>query len=401
MENNGKLFVASPPHLREGSTTFKIMRTVSLCLVPAGIWGVYVFGLYSLAVLLTSITTSMLTEFIVVKLLKKEITLYDGSAFLTGLLIGYSMPPSIPLYVPVTGVVFAIAVVKHTFGGLGKNRMNPALAGRVFVLFSWTGPMTTWLIPKTGGAADAVTGASPLGFIKTGLLDFKGHVNGPMDFLVRKGYPFTRTDIDITAWLNQHIFSLWGGSVKNGYIDLFLGNIPGSIGEISAFLLLLGAVYLFAKKIITWEIPVFYLGTVSVLVWLFGGLRYGTGLFHGDVIFHLLSGGLILGAFYMATDMVTSPLTGKGMFFYGTGIGLVTCLIRFFGGFPEGVSLSIILMNVFVPLIDRLTVPVRFGFVKGNYPAVINYKIEGEREPDAGVCPANCMNNNKPRPEMK
>jgi len=364
MEDFGKLLVTSSPHMREGSTTSKIMWSVSLCLVPAGIWGVYVFGLYSLVVLFTSIIASMLTEFIIEVLLKKEVTLYDGSAFLTGLLIGYNMPPSIPLYIPIVGAVFAIGVVKHTFGGLGRNWMNPALAGRVFVMFSWTGPMTTWLVPHTRGITDAVTGASPLGFVKTGLLTLKGHVNGPLDFLAQNGYPFTHTDISVTSWLNEHIFSIWGGSIHNGYIDLFLGNIPGCIGEISTLLLLVGAVYLFAKKIITWEIPVSYLGTFGILVWVLGGLRFGMGWFHGDVLFHLLSGGLILGAFYMATDMVTSPLTRKGMIYYGIGIGFFTYLIRFFGSFPEGVSLSIILMNIFVPLIDRLTLPVKFGFVK-------------------------------------
>ncbi len=363
MEKTEQLLVTTSPHLHDRMTTSRIMWTVTLCLLPAGIWGIYVFGIYSLAVLASSIGASLATEFVITKLQGQD-TLYDGSAFLTGLLIGYNMPPSIPLYIPVIGSIFAIAVVKHTFGGLGSNWMNPALAGRVFVMFSWTGPMTTWLVPRTRGIADAVTGASPLGFLKTGLMTFSGKVSGPLDFMARKGYPFTSSDLKVTEWLNEHVLSLWGGHMQNGYVDLFLGNIPGSIGEVSALLLLLGAVYLFAKKIITWEIPVSYLGSFGFLVWMLGGLRYGAGLFHGDVLFHLLSGGLILGAFYMATDMVTSPLTGKGQIIYGIGIGFFTYLIRFFGAFPEGVSLSIILMNIVVPMINRYAQPVLFGRVR-------------------------------------
>ncbi len=364
IEKIDQLLVTTSPHLKDSMTTSKIMWSVTASLVPAGIWGVYVFGMYSLYVLLASILSAVATEYVIVKLLGKPSTLWDGSAFLTGLLVGYNMPPSIPLYIPVVASVFAIAVVKHTFGGLGHNWMNPALAGRVFVMFSWTGPMTTWLVPRTRGVTDAVTGASPLGFIKTGLLTFKGHVSGPMEFMKVNGYPFTHSDIVVTSWLNQHIFSLWGGKMPNGYVDLFLGNIPGCIGEVSALLLLLGAIYLFAKKIITWEVPVAYLGSFALFVWVLGGLRYGAGLFHGDVVFHIFAGGIILGAFFMATDMVTSPLTRKGMIIFGIGAGFFTYLIRFFGAFPEGVSLSIILMNILVPLLNRLIKPKRFGEVK-------------------------------------
>lgn len=325
MENQSELLISSSPHLKSPDSTSSIMWTVAACLVPAGIWGVYVFGLTSLFVLIASIGAAVLAELVMNALLKKENTLFDGSAFLTGLLIGFNMPPEIPLFIPMLSSVFAIVVVKQTFGGIGRNWMNPALAGRVFALFCWTGEMTTWTNPSTWAPAvssasiDAATAATPLTI-------------GSAKFLQMGTY--------------------W---------DLFIGNIAGCIGEVSALLLLLGALVLFFKKIITWEIPVAYIGVFALLSWIFGG---GETFFSGDVLFHFLSGGLILGAFYMATDMVTSPLTGKGMLIFGAGCGLFTFLIRFYGGFPEGVSLAIILMNILVPTINNITKPVRFGLVK-------------------------------------
>lgn len=312
------------------------MWSVSACLLPAGIWGVVTFGFSSLYILLISIASSVLTEFIITRI-QGKFTITDGSAFLTGLLIGYNMPPSVPAFIPIVASVFAIAVVKHTFGGLGRNWMNPALAGRVFVLFSWTPQMTRWTPPRytaltrllggtqypgNAGGYDALSGATPLGVGAEGFLS--------------------------------------GGT----YWDLFIGNIPGCIGEVSALLLILGILYLVWKKIITPPIPVCYIGSFALFLWLFGGLPSGTGIASGAVGFHLLSGGLVLGALYMATDMVTSPLTLKGMVIYGVGAGFLTFLIRTFGGFPEGVSLAIILMNIAVPLIDRGTKPKKFGRIK-------------------------------------
>jgi electron transport complex protein RnfD len=312
------------------------MWSVSACLLPAGIWGVVTFGLSSLYILLISIASSVLTEFLITRI-QGKFTITDGSAFLTGLLIGYNMPPSVPAFIPIVASVFAIAVVKHTFGGLGRNWMNPALAGRVFVLFSWTAQMTSWTPPKhtaltrllggtqygaAAGGYDALSGATPLAVGADGFLS--------------------------------------GGS----YWDLFIGNIPGCIGEVSALLLIIGVLYLIWKKIVTLPIPVTFLGSFALFIWLFGGLPLETGFASGAVAFHLLSGGLILGALYMATDMVTSPLTTKGMIIYGVGAGFLTFLIRSFGGFPEGVSLAIILMNIAVPLIDRYTNPKKFGRIK-------------------------------------
>lgn len=332
-----KLLISSSPQFHHPQSTASIMWTVSLCLLPAGAWGVYIFGIRALLVTLSAIVAAVGTEALL-GLVKKENTIADGSAFLTGLLIGFNMPPAVPIYVVVVASVFAIAVVKWTFGGLGGNWMNPALAGRVFVFFSWTSGMTTWTLPHSG-VADAVTGPTPLGSLKAGLLSMSSDIQGPMDLLSAEGVPVS-------------------------YMDLFLGRVPGSIGEVSALLLILGALFLLIKKIANWEIVVSYLGSFALLVWLFGGFRYGQGLFAGDVLFHMFSGGLMLGALFMATDMVSSPLTPKGMLIYGVGCGFMTYLLRFFGSVPEGVSLAIIFMNIFVPLINRAFQPEKFGVEK-------------------------------------
>ena len=359
MKTTENLMISTSPQIHHPDSTSIIMWTVSLVLLPAGIWGVYVFGLRSLTVLVVSIISAVGAE-AVLSALKGRITVFDGSAFLTGLLVGYNMPAAVPLYSPAAASLFAIVVVKWSFGGLGANWMNPALAGRVFVFFSWTGGMTNWTAPKTW-MLDSLTAASPLGEIKAGLMDFTGRVSGSLDFLSASGYPVSSFDGRAGEWLLRN-FNI---ELKPGLADLFVGNVPGCIGEVSALLLLAGAAVLFIRKIITWEIPVAYLGTFSLLVWIFGGLRFGNGFFNGDILFHLFSGGLMLGAFYMATDMVTSPFTSKGMIIFGIGVGFLTFLIRFYGSFPEGVSLAIILMNIFVPLINRYTGPKRFGLVKG------------------------------------
>ncbi len=332
-----KLVISSSPQFHHPQSTASIMWTVSACLLPAGVWGIYIFGLRSLLVLAAAIIAAVGTEALLNKI-KGENTIADGSAFLTGLLIGFNMPPAVPVYVVVVASVFAIAVVKWTFGGLGGNWMNPALAGRVFVFFSWTGSMTTWTLPRVAGA-DAVTGPSPLGSIKVGLSSITEGIHGPLDLLAAEGVPVS-------------------------YMDLFLGRVPGCIGEVSALLLIVGGLYLLIRKIANWEIVAAYLGSFALLVWIFGGFRYGQGLFSGDVLFHLFSGGLMLGALFMATDMVTSPLTSKGMLIYGVGCGFMTYLLRFFGSVPEGVSLAIIFMNIFVPLINRAFQPEKFGLVK-------------------------------------
>jgi Na+-translocating ferredoxin:NAD+ oxidoreductase subunit D len=343
MEKNN-FQIASSPQFHSGMSTSMVMYHVSLALAPAAIWGVYVFGWRALVVLLTSIAASVLTEYLLGRFTSQENTITDGSALLTGLLVGMNMPPAVPLFIPIIASFFAIFVVKWTFGGLGSNWMNPALAGRVFVFMSWTGEMTRWTLPgKLGSSApmDAVTGPTPLGSLKTGLMSGVHGVTGPLQLLGGEGVPVT-------------------------YKDLFIGNIPGCIGEVSALLLLVGALYLLIRKIITWHIPFSYAASFALFVWVFGGNRYGLGLFKGDVLFHMLSGGFMLGALFMATDMATSPVTKKGKLIFGVCCGFMTFLIRFYGSFPEGVSLAIIFMNIFVPLIDRFIKPIPFGVARGN-----------------------------------
>ena len=329
MDIKERLLVTSSPHLRKGMSTAATMWTVSACLTPAALWGVLIYGLPSLFVLLISAAAAVLTEYVITRL-QGKFTVWDGSAFLTGLLIGMNMPPAVPGFIPVVASVFAIAVVKQTFGGLGRNWMNPALAGRVFVLFSWTSQMTTWSPPRYtaltgllgGSRVDALSGATPLS-------------QGSESFLA-----------------------------AGGYRDLLIGNIPGCIGEVSALLLILGFIVLLFLDIANWQVPLSYLGSFALFTWAFGGIPGETGLFSGDPLFHLLSGGLMLGALFMATDLVTSPMTAKGMVIFGIGTGVLTFIIRFFGGLPEGVSLAIILMNMSVPLIDRVTKPLVFGYRK-------------------------------------
>ncbi|MBN2051015.1 MAG: RnfABCDGE type electron transport complex subunit D [Spirochaetales bacterium] len=357
MDTTDTLLVTTSPHIHQGDTTARIMWTVSACLAPAGIWGIYVFGLRALLVILVALVAALAGEFLAGRLTGRR-TLTDGSAFVTGLLVAYNMPPDVPLYIPVVASLFGILVVKWCFGGLGCNWMNPALGGRVFVFFSWTGGMTSWRFPSTMQTVDTISGASPLGFVKTGFSELSGEAASVTGYLRSAGYPFSPMDGRVTAFLND----TFGFSLSNGYVDQFVGNIPGCIGEVSALFLILGAVVLFIRKIITWEIPVFYLGSFSLLMWIFGGTAGGQGFFQGDVLFHLFTGGLMLGAFYMATDMVTSPVTRKGMMIFGLGCGFFTFLIRRYGSFPEGVSLAIIFMNILVPMINRVTGPKRFGF---------------------------------------
>ncbi|MEE8441883.1 MAG: RnfABCDGE type electron transport complex subunit D [Spirochaetia bacterium] len=360
---NERVRITSSPQYHDRESTARIMWTVSACLVPAAAWGVYVFGLRALWVVMASITAAVASEYLA-GLPLKRFTLADGSAVLTGLLVGMNMPPAVPFYIPVIASVFAIVVVKWTFGGLGSNWMNPALAGRVFVFFSWTRHMTKWTMPTTLPVLDGFSSATYLGIVKTGLTESNGATGGPLALLERVGFPHSNLDTIVTDWLNTVIFDPLRISLPFGYVDPFVGNIPGSIGEISALLLLLGSVYLFARRIITWEIPTTYFLSFGLLTWIFGGLVHGGRAFTGDVLFHVLSGGFMLAVFFMATDMATSPMTRKGMLIYGAGVGFLTFLIRTYGSFPEGASLAIILMNIFVPLIDRTTRPSRFGVRK-------------------------------------
>ena len=299
-----RLIVSTSPHLYKEESVSRIMWMVVLSLLPAGIAGIFIFGEGALRVIILSIVSALITEGLLQVLTKKKITVLDGSAFLTGLLLAFNLPPEVPLWLPVVGAFFAIAIGKAAFGGLGQNIFNPALVGRVFLMASWPKYMTNF------SQLDAVSTATPLALIKKGRI------------------------------------------LENiSYGDLFLGKHGGCIGEVCILALLLGAIFLFIRGYLSWHIPIPYILTVGLFTYLFGP----KGLFTGDWLFHILSGGLILGAFFMATDYVTSPLTRKGQIIFGIGCGLLTAIIRLWGGYPEGVSYAILMMNAATPIIDRYT----------------------------------------------
>jgi electron transport complex protein RnfD len=280
-------------------------------LLPTGA-SIYFFGYYALSVIAVSVATAVLTEYLAKKLRRRAFVM-DGSAVVTGLLLALTLPPTIPLWMVVLGSVFAIAIVKEAFGGLGHNIFNPALGSRAFMQVSFPMEMTTWVSP-TGFSFDAVTSASPL----------------------------------------SEAF-IWEGGKLPLYRELFMGNVSGSLGETSALLILLGGILLIAIRIIDWRIPLAYIGTVGILSLILGQ----------DAIFHLLSGGLMLGAFFMATDYVTSPLTHRGRLIFGFGAGILTITIRLYGGMPEGVCFAILFMNALSPLIDRYIIMRPYGLKRG------------------------------------
>ena len=344
--------VSTSPHLHSGASTQKIMLSVVFALLPSSLWGVYAFGFRAALVLLISVASALLTEYLL-GLVSKEFTLWDCSALVTGLLVGMNMPSTIPLFIPALASIFSIAVVKWTFGGLGANWANPAMAGRVFVFFSFTSQMSTFTLPNTINAVEVTSQASPLSLIKT--IASSGQSTGltSLEILAQQG-------IQTTSFA-QKVQALTGINAYN--VDAFFGNIPGCIGEVSKFLLLIGGLYLIFAKVITWHIPVAFIGSFAVLTFIFGGLPLGLGLFHGEVLENIFRGGLILGAFFMATDMVTSPVTHKGMIIFGCGCGALTFLFRTFGSLPEATSVAILMMNIVTPTIDRFVKPKLFGEV--------------------------------------
>jgi len=332
-----KLVITSSPHVHDTESVTKIMWIVNLTLLPAAIFSVINFGIPALITMLICIIGSVACEAAIQYWQKKEITVSDGSAVLTGLLLAMCLPAGIAWYVPLIGSVAAIAIAKHTMGGLGHNVFNPAHIGRAFIMASYPVAMTTWAVSRIGknadfsdamskiGSLDAVTSATPLGILK------------------QQGY--------------QALVDSFGGQAAM-YKALLIGNTGGSLGETSAILLILGGLVLIIKKYIKWQVPVVMIGTVGILTWIFGNKA---ALFTGDPILHMLSGGLIIGAFFMATDMVTTPITTKGQIIFAAGAGIITVLIRLYGGYPEGVCYSILLMNALTPLIDRYIFPVKFG----------------------------------------
>jgi electron transport complex protein RnfD len=326
--------VAASPHVRSPATVSRIMWLVVIALLPALGGSVYFFGLKSLLLVLLCTASAVVSDALAQMAFGRKMTPLDGSAVITGMLLAYNLPPGVPLWIPVVGAAFATIVVKQFFGGLGHNFINPALAARAFLMVSWPTSMTTlWLKPNGGplSGLDAVSSATPLA-------------------LVRRAAELTPQGMDVHGLLQQ----------ANSLAELkrlFFGNVGGCLGETSALLLLIGALFLMFIRVIDWRIPVSYVGTVMLLALVLPNN-------HLSPLFHVLSGGVILGAFFMATDYVTSPVTGKGRIIFGIGCGVITMLIRLYGGYPEGCSYSILLMNVATPFIDRLTRPRLFGAVR-------------------------------------
>ena len=327
---NLKLIATSSPHIRGSETTQGIMKDVIIAMLPALAYACFNFGLRALTLTAVSVAGCIFFEWLYRKVMKKPQSVQDLSSVVTGMLLAFVCPVQIPYWMILIGDCFAIVIVKQLFGGIGKNFVNPALAGRAFLLGSYAGVMTTWVDPAQskaplfGGVADAVTTATPLAIMKSG--------------------------------------DMAGLTSTYSVADMFLGNIPGSMGEISALMVLIGGVYLIARKVINWHTPVSYIATVAVLTFLFP--KYGSGV--EWMLYSIFGGGLMLGAFFMATDYATSPVTKKGQLIFGIGCGLFTILIRYFGSYNEGVCYSIMVMNLLVPLIDKYTKPTRFGVVKSD-----------------------------------
>ncbi len=305
------MLLSHAPHIWRGFSISKIMYIVVAALLFPTAAAVYFFGYWAVFIIIASVGTAVITEFIIKKLRKKRFAM-DGSAVITGLLLALALPPRFPIWMVIVGSAFSIAIVKEAFGGLGYNIFNPALAGRAFLSICFPKEMTTWVQPPYFNH-DAVTGATPL----------------------------------------SENFSMQAGKLET-YKDLFFGNTGGSIGETSVLMILIGAVILFAFRIIDWKIPVFYIGTVAL----------GSFLLGRDVSLQLLAGGLMIGAFFMATDYATSPVLGNGRIIFGVGAGILTVLFRNYSGMPEGVCFSILIMNAFVPLIDRYIKLKPFGYRK-------------------------------------
>ena len=321
-------FTISPsPHVHGGDSIEKNMYGVLIALVPTFIFSIVFFGLGAILVTLTSVAACLVFEYVIQKyLMKQRPTIWDGSAIITGVLLAFNLPSSLPLWIVVIGALVAIGIGKMSFGGLGNNIFTPSLVGRVFLLLSFPVQMTTWPVPNGFATADAVTGATPLALVKEAVKN--GQAVGD-----------TLSSVGITTG------------------NLILGNIGGSLGEVAAIGLLLGFAYMLIRKIISWHIPVAIFATVIVFS---GILNLADPAQFAGPVFHLFTGGLMLGAIFMATDYVTSPMTHKGMLIYGVGIGLLTVIIRVFGAYPEGMSFAILIMNGFTPLINRYCKPRRF-----------------------------------------
>ncbi|MEQ9301810.1 MAG: RnfABCDGE type electron transport complex subunit D [Cyclobacteriaceae bacterium] len=328
MSQSGLLTVSPSPHVHTALTVKQIMWRVVIAMVPALLMSVYNFGVSALIITMMAILFCAITEYAIVKyLLHQEVTLFDGSAVITGMLLAFNVPTNLPIYILLIGAIVAVGIGKLSFGGLGNNPFNPALVGRVFLLISFPVEMTTWPVP--GGllsGIDAVTGATPLGLLKDGL---------------RSGMAVPELMSDIPS-----------------HLSMFIGTQAGSLGEMSGLAMLIGLIFMLQQKVLTWHVPITVIVSViffSGLFWLVDPSQYA------DPLFHVLSGGVMLGAIFMATDYVTSPVSHRGMVIFGVGIGFFTVLIRLFGSYPEGISFAILIMNAFVPLINKYAKQHRYG----------------------------------------
>ena len=367
--------LAISPHVGSGQNTRRIMTDVVIALLPALAAATWFFGPGALLLVVLSTVAAVGTEYLCLKFMKRPVAFaFDGSAVVTGILLAYNVPPGVPWWIPVLGAAFAIAVGKQAFGGLGHNIVNPALLGRAFLMASFPVLMTAgWVAPeswRTEGAgawgtsaivqeelaqlpeADAISGATPLNVLKQSFdLDESSRL------ALAEGETLEAAELANRATATRSALSS-----KGTYLNLLLGRRGGCIGETSILLLVIGAVYLFARGVLEPRLPLSYLGAVALFAWIFGG----SGWFDGDPLFHVLAGGVVLGGFFMVSDMVTTPVTPKGRIIFGIGAGLITMVIRRWGGYPEGCSYSILLMNLVTPLIDRFTRPKVFGEVKSN-----------------------------------
>ncbi len=348
-----KLIISPSPHQLGNNSVKKMMYGVIIALIPALGISFYFYGIGALIVTLTAVVFSVIFEWLITKfMLKQTPRIIDGSAVITGLLLAFNVPSNLPIWIIIIGALVAIGIGKMTFGGLGNNPFNPALVGRVFLLISFPVQMTSWPKPGTQlinwyasksemlidgemvkmvgeNRLDAITGATPLGIMKEGL------GNGEAMSKITEQIPSN--------------------------LEMFYGNMGGSLGEIAAIALILGGIFLIYRKIITWHIPVSTIVTAMIFAGIFWLINPEQ---NADPLFHLLTGGLLLGAIFMATDYVTSPMTPKGMLVFGAGIGFLTIIIRVFGAYPEGVSFAILIMNTIVPIINKYMKPKLFGAVK-------------------------------------
>ena len=324
-----KFTISGSPHVKGDESTKKIMYGVVFAMIPAMLVSVYFFGFNAIKVLVLASAACLFFEWVIQKyLIKGPVTITDGSALVTGILLAFNVPSNLPWWMIIIGALVAIGMAKMSFGGIGKNVFNPALVARVFLLISFPVQMTSWPKPDgfSSGIADVITGPTPLGIVKEGL---------------GAGKTMSQLKPELPS-----------------YIQDLMGQMGGSMGEVSAIALILGGLFMLWKKIITWHIPVAMLGTVVIftgILWGFNPEQFA------DPMFHLLTGGMLLGAIFMATDMVSSPMTHGGQLVYGFGIGLLTVLIRVWGAYPEGVSFAILIMNAIVPLINKGFKPTRFG----------------------------------------